>query len=160
MPGILHQALGQDPRDVAGVFFCEAAFNPISTNFSAFHIEAQVVLLDGEEFLWLDGLDFDDPVLMPLDCLQDVRFLGSLDNLLERYAPQIQALAYTEDLTSVSPTVLLRAARCMAEEGVSSSEAMSSALSISQMLLELDELDRRFMDAAIQKTMDAVQMYS
>lgn len=159
MRGVLHQALGQDPRDLEGVFFCEAAFNPISTNFSAFRIEAQVVLLDGEEFLWLDGLDFDDPVLMPAECLQDVRFMGSLDTLLVQYAPQIQMLAVTEDLTSVSPTVLLRAARCMVEDGLSSSEAMLSAMSLSQMLLELDELDRRFMAAAIQKTMAAVQMY-
>lgn len=157
---MLRRALGQDPSEIDGVFFCEAAFTPISTSFSAFLVEAQVVVCDGQEFLWLDGIDFEDPVLMPVSCLSGVRFLGSLDDLMVRYALQIQALAITEDLTMVSPTVLLRAARSMDEEGLSSSEAMASAVALSQMLLELDELDRRFMDSAIEKTMDAMRMYS
>ncbi len=152
--------LGRPAAGVDGVFFCEAAFNPISTNCSAIRFESQVVIADGQEFLWLDGIDFEDPVLLPLNSFSEVKFLGCMTDLMDQYARQIEELAVSEDLSEVSPTVLLRAARSMAEEGWSSSEALDCAQSLSQLLLELDELDRRFMETAVEQTMAAVRMYA
>jgi len=158
--GVLEELLGQDPAAVPGVYFFEFEYTAFSTGFKPFRIEAQAVLVDGEEYLWVDGIDFDDPVLLPIRSARGLRYLGELGELADQHANQIGELSITEDLSAVSPTVLLRAARCMVEEGLPSSEALSSAATLSQMLLELDELDRRYMDSAIQLTMDAVNMYA
>ncbi len=157
---VLREVLGEDPRHVPGVFLFELDFTPFSDGFDPFRIEAQAVIVEGEEFLWCDGIDFDDPVLLPLRSARGLRFLGEMSTLADRYAEQICQLAMTEDLSLASPTLLLRAARCMSEDGLGSAEAFSSATTLSQMILELDELDRRYLDGAVQLTMDAVGMYA
>ena len=157
---VLKEVLGEDPRNVPGVFLFEFDYTPFSEGFNPFRIEAQAVIVEGEEFLWCDGVDFDDPVLLPMRSARGLRFLGEMNTLADCYAEQIGQLAMTEDLSLASPTLLLRAARCMAEDGLGSADAFSSAATLSQMILELDELDRRYLDGAVQLTLDAVSMYA
>ena len=108
---VLKRVLGEDPGQVPGVFLFELDYTPFSDGFKPFRIEAQAVLVGGEEFIWCDGLDFSDPVLLPIESACGLRYLGELNALADQYAEQIGQLAMTEDLSKASPTVLLRAAQ-------------------------------------------------
>lgn len=141
------------------ISFLQVVYTPLAHSAHPIVVEAQVVPLGGDDFLWIDGVDFADPILVPVDSFPAAVLIGTLDDLMESFADEIGLLAMSEDLTEVSPTLLMRAARYLREEQCSPGDALQWAYTFGQLLVELDELDRRFLQTAVDKTLAAVSIY-
>jgi hypothetical protein len=107
-----------------------------------------VINVDGVDLGWIDGIDQDDPILVPVRSMEGHRDLGTVEDYLsEEYhtaiGPELQslfALAREEELTA---TVLVRALAIMHNDGtISAADAVQQSFEWGFTLLRAGVLDR------------------
>jgi hypothetical protein len=107
----------------------------------------QVINVEGGVYLWADGLDMFDPVLIPIGPCDDgaTRYIDTVSNYFEvhqRLVLQVLDVATREDL-DLSPMLVARAVEIMRDNLEESPEhALDVALTWSQVILDLDRMGR------------------
>ena len=110
--------------------FCVATFN---TPAGSVLTIAQIVPVAGVEFVWVDGVNADSPILLRLDAIEGVQKRLSAGTFFAERSDLVAQLAVHEDLTDVTPTVLARTVIDMGN-GASSAVALGNALDVSWLL--------------------------
>lgn len=84
----------------------------------------QAVDIEGEKFLWIDGINSEDPVMVSISAVRDVKWAGSFrEFVLAR--PDIAQAVLAETDGSHSPTALARAMLYMSRDAkLTATEAM------------------------------------
>lgn len=107
----------------------------------------QSVEIKGRAYAWVDGIDFAEPVLVPVDSLDGVELLGTLGKYLRdemhlalgaRF-DQLLDLCLQRDL---SATVLVRACEFMHSDGFDAEQAIEAASQWGSLMQEIDWGDR------------------
>lgn len=110
-------------------------------------IIAQVVRINDAVFVWADGLDMQDPVLLPISSTDDAttRYIDTVSNYFVTH--QLLVLEVLEcanqEGMDLSPTLVARAVEAMRDDqNKSASNALAVAMQWSQIILDLDRLHR------------------
>ncbi len=132
---------------IPNIHLVKGVYAPFGTDLPPVEVVCQVVPLNGAAYVWLDGVDHNDPVLLPAQVLDGTRRLGTLRDYLEdlRHEQLGEGFDSLLDLAmeqQVSATVLVRACEIMHEEGSDPSQAITTARQWGIMLCELDQAHR------------------
>lgn len=107
---------------------------------------SQVVLVSGFwEHAWVDGLDMQQPSLVPLEYLVDVREEGTLAEYVLANTDLVRQILRVSP-PDASPTLLVRACEILRVEGGSPDSAYGAAVTWCRALLDMDEMDRMVME--------------
>lgn len=133
-----------------------ALYSPYASDFTL-PIERQLLQLDcifsvlnidGVDLGWIDGIDHDDPILVPVRSMEGHRDLGTVEEYLsEEYhttiGPELQALLRIGGQEELTPTVLVRALAIMHNDGtIDAAHAVKQSFEWGFTMLRAGVLDR------------------
>lgn len=99
----------------------------------------QAVDIEGEKFLWIDGINSEDPVLVSISAVRNVKWAGSFKEFIAA-RPDIAQLVIAESDGSHSPTALARAMLYMSRDPkLTVQEAMETVEEQAMDILEADD---------------------
>jgi hypothetical protein len=109
----------------------------------------QAVDLDGEKFLWVDGINFDDPVMVPIASVRHAEWMGSFAEFMKANIDSAGKVI-EQCQGNYSPTIMARATLYMSKDRrMSAVQAIELADRQAYDLLDEDMLSMRyFSDAA------------
>jgi len=111
----------------------------------------QAVDIDGEKFLWIDGINSEDPVLVSISAVRDVKWAGSFKEFIAA-RPDIAQLVIAESDGSHSPTALARAMLYMSRDTkLTVQEAMETVEEQAMDILEADDASAESLGVAMRE---------
>lgn len=135
------------PQLALEVHLCSGVYKSTCAELPAVEVFCQVVVLNSVAYVWLDGVDHHNPLLLPVQSLHDFRRMGTLRQYLEldkhlELGDRFDSLVDLCMSRMVSATVLIRACEIMHTEGASSDQALVTAQQWGILLNELDQAER------------------
>ena len=128
----------------------EVHYTPLFIKIPPIKLIGQIVNSGSLSYVWVDGLDRNDPILIPALNAPGPRHLGTLDSYVranEASVHEIVDCAMSRDL-NLSSLLVVRAVEAMRLDMAGPDRAIDAALGWSRMLLEFDEMERQaFNDA-------------
>lgn len=107
----------------------------------------QVVPVNGAAYAWVDGLSYDNPVLVPVALLRNVRSVGTLRDFLadprNESLPEFDSFLEIVFEQRVSATVAARALEIMHAEGSDASQSIAHAQQMGLLIVDIDAADRQ-----------------
>lgn len=117
-------------RSTSPIRIASALFSPYANDFTQ-PIERQllqvdcifsVMNIDGVDLGWIDGIDQDDPILVPVRSMEGYGDLGTVEEYLSEefhasIGPELQTLLRIAREEELTPTVLVRALAIMHNDG-------------------------------------------
>jgi len=111
----------------------------------------QAVDIEGEKFLWIDGINSEDPVLVSISAVRDVKWAGSFKEFIAA-RPDIAQLVIAESDGSHSPTALARAMLYMSRDPrLTVQEAMETVEEQAMDILEADDASAESLGLAMRE---------
>lgn len=111
----------------------------------------QAVDIEGEKFLWIDGINSEDPVLVSISAVRDVKWAGSFKEFIAA-RPDIAQLVIAESDGSHSPTALARAMLYMSRDPrLTVQEAMETVEEQAMDILEADDASAESLGVAMRE---------
>lgn len=107
-----------------------------------------VMSIDGVELGWIDGIDQDDPILVPVRSMEGHSDLGTVEEYLSEefhtsIGPELQALLRLARHEELTPTVLVRALAIMHNDGtIDAAHAVKQSFDWGFTMLRAGVLDR------------------
>ena len=130
-----------------GTHLCRGVFQPSCLDAEPVQVFCQAVVVDGDAYAWVDGVNEQDPLLIPVKHLVAYSYAGTLRQYLAD--PRHAALgdAFDEFLDLViakraSATLIVRACEIMHEEHVLPQVALATSEEWGHLLGELDHTER------------------
>lgn len=124
------------------VQICVGLFSPTDPGLcEPLEVICEVLKVQGYSFVWIDGVDRESPVLLPLEFFQAYRKLGTLQEVLAQLDASA-AEALIEQGAEQSATVLARAASIMQREGLDARQALLTSIQWGITLKEIDGADQ------------------
>lgn len=126
---------------------CKGLYKPTCTELDPVHVVCQKVVINSTAYAWIDGVDVENPLLLPIECLHDFQNMGSLRQYLQDDR-HIELDAEFDNLLDIcmrkknSATVLVRACEIMHTEAIPADEAVSIAYQWGDLLNTLDRAER------------------
>lgn len=132
---------------VPDVHLCSGTYKPTCAELPAVNVFCQAVVLNSVAYVWIDGIDHHNPLLLPVQSLHGFRRRGTLREYLEmeKHVELGEAFDNLMDLCMAqksSATVLIRACEIMHDERVSADQALITAQQWGMLLNELDQAER------------------
>lgn len=126
---------------ISCVYQCDGADLP------CIDIKCQVVVINGVSYAWIDGDDFDNPLLVPVESLVGFQRIGTLRDYLTDEAhidlgEEFNTLLDIALRERCSATVIVRAVDAMHSEGQGAAEAIQLARDWAKLLNDLDNAER------------------
>lgn len=138
---------------------CRGIYKP-TCDFVIAPIEVfcETVVLDGSAYVWIDGVNSVNPLLLPVDALHKFENCGTLREYLEDERHLDLGDSFDDLLelcmgTKQSATVIIRSIEIMHNEGLSANNAVITAQQWGDTMNELDAAER----AAYQRVAIEVQ---
>jgi hypothetical protein len=75
----------------------------------------QAFNINGEKFLWLDGINAEDPVMVSISAVRDIRWAGNFKEFIST-RPDLAQQVLQESQGTHSPTILARALLYMSND--------------------------------------------
>lgn len=132
---------------VAEIRLCAGIYKPTCDDLPAVEVFCQAIVLNGAAYVWIDGVNPDNPVLLPVQTLSGFRSMGTLREYLED--DKHLALGEEFDLCldicmaqQESATVLIRACEIMHAESLPADQAVVTARQWGMLLNDLDQAER------------------
>lgn len=136
------------PRhSTADIRLCSGVYKPSCDDLPAVQVVCQVTVLNGCAYVWIDGVNPDDPILLSAQSLHNFRSLGTFKDYLENerhdalgddFGVLLDLTFYTRD----SATTTARALEIMHEEHLPPDQALVTARQWGIMLCELNTAER------------------
>lgn len=135
-------------RAAGTIHLCKARYCVATTpELVAIDLFCQSVVLDGCAYAWVDGVDYAQPMLIPVHLLEGFERAGTLGQYLrqERHIDLGEAF---DDLlgiclsTEISATNMIRACEFMHADGMSPQDAIDAAKQWGELLREMDWRDQ------------------
>lgn len=132
---------------VSEIRLCQGVYQPCIADLPPVEVVCQAVNLNACSYAWVDGVDPDNPLLLPIQVLSKFRSLGTLRTYLEHE----KHLSLGDEFTKVldlcmargeSATILVRACEMMHAEGCAAEQAVVNAHQWGVLLNELDQAER------------------
>lgn len=107
-----------------------------------------VMNIDGVDLGWVDGIDQDDPILVPVRSMEGHRDLGTVEEYLSEefhasIGAELQALLRIAREEELTPTVLVRALAIMHNDGtIDAAHAVKQSFEWGFTMLRAGVLDR------------------
>ncbi|TAL65697.1 MAG: hypothetical protein EPN79_10985 [Burkholderiaceae bacterium] len=107
-----------------------------------------VIDVDGVDYGWIDGIDEDDPILVPVRSMMGYGYLGSLEEYLSEdfHAPLgqvLQDLLLLAQSEQLSATVLVRALAILhLDDAITAADAVQQSFQWGLTLLRAGTLER------------------
>lgn len=127
---------------------CKGLYKPTCADLSVVEVYCQTLILGSIAYAWIDGVNLDNPLLLPVQTLHNYKSLGTLHQYLqdERHSALVQE-EFVELLDlgmrqQESATVLVRACEVMHAEGFGAAQALAVSREWGQLLNELDQAER------------------
>lgn len=132
---------------VSEIRLCGGIYKPTCDELPAVEVFCQAVVLNGAAYVWIDGVDTDNPLLLPVQTLLSFRSLGTLREYLEddrhlALGDEFDRLLDISMEQQVSATVLIRACEIMHTESLPADQAVITARQWGVLLNELDQAER------------------
>lgn len=129
------------------IHLCSGVYKPTCTELPAVEVFCQAVVLNGAAYVWIDGINHENPLLIPVQSLSKFRRVGTLRSYLEDERHLALEAGFDQLLDicksrEVSATVLIRACEIMHEEGLPADQAIVTAHQWGELLNELDQAER------------------
>ncbi|OUM00712.1 hypothetical protein [Variovorax sp. JS1663] len=133
-----------------------ALYSPYASDFTL-PIEQQLLQLDcifsvmnidGLDLAWIDGIDQDDPILVPVRSMEGYGDLGTIEEYLSEefhtsIGPELQRLLQIARNEELTPTVLVRALAIMHNDGtIDAAHAVKQSFDWGFTMLRAGVLDR------------------
>lgn len=133
---------------VTDIQLCSGVYKPTCADLiPAVEVFCQAVVLNGAAYVWIDGVDAANPLLLPVQTLSKFRRMGTLRAYLEDER-HLELEAEFDRLLSIcmerkdSATILVRACEIMHVEGLPADQAVVTAHQWGVLLNELDQAER------------------
>lgn len=132
---------------VPNVHLCSGIYQATCADIAPVEVFCQTFVLDDVAYVWLDGVDDQNPLLLPVQALTDFRRRGTFREYLEMQKHAELGEAF-DDLMSLcmqrksSATLLVRACEILHAENVSADQALDTAQQWGMLLNELDQAER------------------
>lgn len=132
---------------VSEIHLCSGIYQPTCAELPAVEVFCQTIVLNGVAYVWIDGINQNNPLLLPVQALYGFRRMGSLRQYLENerhldLGEDFDALIDLCTQRKVSATVLIRACEIMHAEESSADQALETALHWGMLLNEMDQAER------------------
>ena len=102
----------------------------------------QAIDVGGEKLLWVDGLMFDHPILVPISAVGKIAYQGTFRQYMTDYMP-FSAAVIDASQGQHSPAILARAVQCMVRDpSLSPEEALDLVVEEALDLIDVDNVDR------------------
>lgn len=129
------------------IHLCAGTYKPTCTDLPPVEVLCQTVVIDGASYVWIDGVDVTNPVLLPVQSLNDFRRLGTQSQYFadEKHAElgdDFDRLIELCVAQRASATLMVRACEIMHAEGLPADEALVTAHQWGLLLCELDQAER------------------
>lgn len=138
----------------------EIHYTPMFLNLAPIQLIGQIVNSGSLSYIWIDGLDRNDPILVPVTNAPGPRHLGTLDAYYrtnEEAFHEIVGSALSRDLI-LSSLLIVRSVEAMKIDHSGPDRAIDTALTWSRMLLELDEMERHAFNQAFAEAAAEVRL--
>jgi hypothetical protein len=132
---------------VPDIRLCSGIYQPTAAGLPAVEVICQAVVLNAVAYVWIDGVDAQNPLLLPVQVLHGFRSRGTLREYLEdeKHIGLGEQFDMLMDLCMErreSATVLVRACEIMHAEGLPADHAIATAHQWGLVLTELDLAER------------------
>lgn len=129
------------------IHLCRARYNLCLQEDIVVDLFCQYVVLEGCSYAWIDGVNFDNPVLVPIEDLIDFRREGTLGKYLRDDRHLVLGGAFNVFLdmclrSLVTPTTMVRACEFMHFDCMTPDDAIRAAIEWGELLEQLDTVDR------------------
>lgn len=132
---------------VPEIRLCSGTYKPTCDDLPSVEVLCQSLILNSVAYIWIDGVDAKEPLLLQAQHLQNFRNLGTLREYLsnERHMALEEGF---DDLMEIcmtqkeSATTLIRALEIMHTEGLPAEQAVTTARQWGILLNELDRAER------------------
>lgn len=135
------------PHLVPEIHLCRGVYKPTCTDLPSVEVFCQAVVINNAAYVWIDGIDGTNPLLLPVQALKEFRKMGTLREYLEeeKHTELGEDFDRLIDLCMErkdSATVLIRACEIMHAEGLPADQAVVTAHQWGTLLNELDQAER------------------
>lgn len=141
----------------------EFQYRPLFIKDLPIRVIGQVVNSGDLPYVWVDGLDRKDPILVPLTHVYGSRTFTSVQAYFRANSTELQEVvgcASSRDLR-LSSLLVVRSVEAMKSDQTGPDRALDAALAWSRVLLELDEMERQaFSRPARSETLSVVGVES
>lgn len=132
---------------VPNVHLCSGIYKTTCADMAPVEVFCQTFVLNAVAYVWLDGVDDQNPLLLPVQALTDFRRRGTLREYLEmpKHTELGEAFDDLMDLCmqrKSSATLLVRACEILHAENVSADQALETAQQWGMLFNELDQAER------------------
>lgn len=132
---------------VSEIQLCSGVYKPTCADLPAVEVFCQAVVLNSAAYVWIDGVNAENPLLLPVQALHQFRRMGTLRQYLEdeRHIELGEEFDRLIDLCmerKESATVLIRACEIMHTEKLPADQAIVTAHQWGTLLNELDQAER------------------
>lgn len=139
------QSVGKQKNPEA-VHLISGDYTPSLISSPPVRLLSQVVLVSGFwKHAWVDGLDAQQPSLVPIEYLTNVQDEGTLAEYVLSNADLVRQILQVSP-PDMSPTLLVRSCEILRVEGGSPKSAVDAAVTWCRVLLDMDEMDRMAME--------------
>ena len=110
-----------------------------------------VMNIDGVDLGWIDGIDQDDPILVPVRSMEGHSDLGTVEEYLSEefhtsIGPELQALFRLARQEELTPTVLVRALAIMHNDGtIDAAQAVKQSFDWGLTMLRAGVVERQWL---------------
>jgi hypothetical protein len=132
---------------VQEIRLCRGVYKPTCDDLPPVEVICQAVVLNSVAYIWIDGVDAENPLLLPAQHLHNFRSLGTLREYLsnERHMDLEEGFDDLMDICMAqkeSATTMVRALEIMHTEGLPADQAVTTARQWGILLNELDQAER------------------
>lgn len=139
-----------------GTRLVEVSYRPLVLDVAPLRVIAQTTVSAGSggaaesTFVWVDGMDEYDPILLPLSDMSEARDLGTVAAYFDAHSAQVaEVLEATvasgrggEGGVGMSCSLVVRAVEAMKADGCTATQAVEITARWANLLLELDQMER------------------
>jgi hypothetical protein len=134
-------------RSLPAIHLCSGLYKPCGADLPAVEIFSQTIVLNGVAYVWVDGINIDSPILLPVQALHQFKRRGTYQEYLEeeRHLALDDGFEWLMQLCSdkqESATVVIRACEIMHEEGLPADQAIVTAHQWGVLLSQINEAER------------------
>lgn len=134
-------------ESLANIRLCAGIYSPTGANIPPIEVICQTVIVNGTAYAWIDGVSETNPVLLPVESLNNFKNFGTLQSYLQddRHAEldtEFDSLGELCLAQKASATLMVRACEIMHAEGLSAEDALSVARQWGELINELDQAER------------------
>lgn len=135
------------PVAIADIHLCSGIYMPTCADLPPVEVLCQTVVINGASYVWIDGVDVTNPVLLPVQALHGFRKLGTQSQYFsdEKHATLGEDFDRLIELCvaqQASATLMVRACEIMHVEGLTAEESLVTARQWGLLLCELDQAER------------------